>query len=872
MARYDDCIGRLNQAAGRELTPEEIEAVYARIAKAAKDIKAGRNADGSQMELGLGGGPAEEAKTLIQKAAERAAAELQAEADKTERQANLQIIRLGARQGDFRMLRDAGLPFVDAVRLLFTRDYTGKYDIESVEQKATGLRDYYKAKLLPAWDALGFDYLGFFQDPEKLTLLLKEMRGEDTGNAMAKKGAEAWKKVAEEARQEFNDAGGDIGKLDVWGFPQHHSQEKVARAGKEEWIDAILPMLDRERYQNDLGEGWDDARMKEFLGKAWDTIATNGHANIVPGEPAGFGKRANRHGEERQIHFSSAENVLKYWETFGDRTALEILQGHIDTMAKDIAFIEKLGPNPNLTYATIRDEALRDASIADPVHTKKLEGQFARLDSQYDYWAGRSIPTYNPTISMVAQTLSNLNVAGKLGGAVWASFFGDKPMMEAVSHLNDLPLIQRWRNEVSLLNPVNTGDRRLLQTQGLMLESVRSGLLRFNETLGGSSLTGRLANAVMRVSGMQAINDIRKGAFGLSLMSAIGNQIADGVKFGELKDSDIRTLRNYGITEGDYKTWQLATLMDYGGGNSKVLSPEGIAQITDQALKDAGIIAADANAEIAAAARRDATVKLLGAVNTETEFAVVTPGWRERSQFYANLQRGTVGGEIAAAVLQFKAFPWAQFKRGMDAVANVDGPASKAVMTAYLVTATTLAGAMLMQMRDLLSGKDPRNMYADGAYNKFKFWGAALIQGGALGIYGDFLYSANQTRYGSGILEAMAGPTIGPLLSMFAVQPLQAARQTMEGKPNHLAAQTLQQAKGFVPGGNLWFTKTGLDHLVWQRTMEHLSPGYLQNIRAKTMREYGQSMWWEPGASAPDRFPNLTAAAPELFRKIGVGQ
>ncbi len=849
MARFDDCIARLTAAAGRALTDAEVEAIYARIAKAARDIKNGKAPNG-QMDMGLGKSAEEEAKTIIEAAAQRAAAELVQEADAAERQANLQIVRLGARQGDYQMLREKGVKAVDAVKAIFTRDYSGKFNLESVEQNAKGHYDYYAAKLIPAWDALGYDFLGFFQDPKKLTDLLKEMRGEDSGNPLAKKGAEAWLKTAEEARMEFNRNGGVVGKLDDWGFPQHHSQEKVATAGKEAWIDQIMPLLDRERYQDDLGQGWNDARMRDFLGKAWDTIATNGHANTVPGQFSGTGKRANRHSEERQIHFKTADDVLKYWDTFGDRTALEILEGHISTMAKDIAFIERLGPNANLTYQTLRDEALKQATMEDPVKTPRLEGQFAKLDSSYDYWAGKAI----------AQTLSNLNVAGKLGGAVWASIFGDKPMMEAVSHMNDLPAIKRWTTEIALLNPAATEQRRMLQTQGLMLESVRSGLMRFNETLGGSSFTGRLAGAVMRVTGMQAINDIRKGAFGASLMSAIGNQIKEGVSYGALHESDIRTLRNYGITEADWKTWQLAQLMDWGHGNTHVLSPEGIAKITDAQLTEAGIVAADAKPEDFQAARRDATVKLLGAVNTESEFGIVTPGWRERAQFYSNLQRGTFWGEISRSVLQFKAFPWAQFQRIMDAVANQDGPVSKAVMTAALVASTTLAGAMLLQLREVLAGKDPRNMWADKPYDKFKFWGAAFLQGGAGGIYADFLYQANQTRYGSGILEAMAGPTVGPLLSLGFVQPLNAARGAMEGKQTHLAAQTIQQAKGFIPGGNMWFTKTAMDHLVWQRVMESLSPGYLSNIRQKTAREYGQDFWWRPGETSPERAPNMEKA------------
>ena len=829
---YTHCIARLNAAAGRELTDAEIKGIYERIHKAALDIKAGKVDTSTGTLLGIPEDP-------ITIAAQKAAADLIHEAEQKARQAQLQIVRMSARMRDTDANIAAGLNPLKAVERTIVRDYSGKTNVESLEQRVAGHQAYFRSKLLQTWDALGNDWLGFFQSKDKLLNLVRELRGEDSGNALAKKGAKAFHDAAEEARTVFNQAGGDVGKLDDWGMPQHHSQVKVAAAGRDAWVDAILPKLDRSRYTDDLGQPWDDARMREFLGKAWDTIATNGHANAEPGKFTGTGKKANRHAEHRQIHFKDAESVIAYWSDFGERTAADILLGHIDTMARDIGFVEHFGPNPDVTFRTLRDRALKAATLADPKQTGSLEGQAVKLDILYDYAAGKIKPSANQAVSNAADTLAHLNTAGKLGGAALASLFGDKPMMEAVAHLNNLPMLQRWRTELALLNPANVADRRLLQQQGLMLDSIRSGLQRFYEGLGQTGATGKLANAVMRVTGMQAINDIRKGAFGASLMSAIGEQIAAGKGFKDLADSDIRTLKNYGITETDWKIWQLAKLQDIGHGNQHALTPEAISRIEG----------------IDADAKRNAIVKLLGAVNTESEFAIVTPGWKERAQFYGDLQRGTVKGEIARSVLQFKSFPWAMFHRMADAVANKDTPVSKAAMTAYLVTATTLAGAMLMQTREMLSGKDPRDMTDP------RFMASAFLQGGALGIYGDFLYSVNSTRYGSGPLEALAGPTVGPLLEMGLVQPLTAAKKAMDGKETHLAAQTLQDVKGFVPGGNIWYTKAALDHLIWQQAMEALSPGYLSNIRSRTAKEYGQDWWWTPGELAPDRGPDLGKAA-----------
>lgn len=107
-----------------------------------------------------------------------------------------------------------------------------------------------------------------------------------------------------------------------------------------------------------------------------------------------------------------------------------------------------------------------------------------------------------------------------------------------------------------------------------------------------------------------------------------------------------------------------------------------------------------------------------------------------------------------------------------------------------------------------------------------------------MGIYGDFIYGAGHTRYGSGPLEVMAGPTIGPLLEMGLTQPSQAIAKAKAGKDTKLLAQTVQDAKGFVPGGNVWYTKAAFDHLIWQQVMEALSPGYLSSIRSRTQKEW----------------------------------
>lgn len=831
---YIHCIARLNQAAGRELTDAEIEGVYKRIHQAALDIKAGR---------------AEKVKgdafdNVVADAAKKAAADLIREAEESARRAQLQVVKLSARMREVsNVAAQTGEPArLDALDRTHFRNFDGKADVQSFEDRVTGLQSMYGSKLLDTWAAFGKDFFGFWQDRGKLSNLLREVLGEDTGDALAKKGAKAWSDTVESMRQDFNRAGGHVGKLDEGYLPQGWwSQEKIAKLGPDKFREMMLPVLlktqAKGKHYTDGGIPWDEARLTQFIDKAYDTISTNGHANTKPGEFKGVAGAANRHAEHRQIHFPDAESVIRAWEVFGEKTPIEIMQDHVHAMARDIALTEHYGPNHQTTIRTLIDQAKKADILANRGKIEQIEAKANRMQSYIDYTTGKTEPIAHPRFSRFISTMIPLNVAGKLGGAFWASAIGDKPMMEAVSHLNNLPPLQRWAKELAVLNPKNSEMRRDMMRQGLMLEHVNSGLLRFGDQLGAAPLANKLANAVMRATLMSFVNSGRKGAFGAQLMDSIGHEIKRGVEFKDLHDSDSRILKNYGITEADWNIWKQAKIDDLGRGYT-MLTPEAISRVDG----------------VDPVAKRDAIVKLLGAINSESDFAIVTPGMKDRAQFHSVGNKAGYGGELGRAFLQFKSFPWAMFHRMGDAVANKDTPVSKAAMTAYLVTATTLAGAMMNQWQDVRDGKDPRDM------TDWRFWGSAFMKGGSLGIYGDFLYGVTNTRYGTGLLETASGPTIGPLLEMGIVQPAQAIKQRMEGKESHLLAKTAQDAKGFIPGSNVWYAKPAFDHLVFQQIFEALSPGYLDSIRQRASKEYNQDFYWPPGEFMPERAPDFGAA------------
>jgi len=833
------CISELNKAAGKELTPDEAIEVFDRVQRIARDIASGKIKP-------QGEGNTASPEGIMQKAAEIAAEQLIADKVRQRQNTERRIAITGERKEQIKAMTAGGIGDVDAVRRLIANDADGRTNQFSLEARVMGTSNLLKSKLQDTWAALGNDFLGFIQQTDKIRDLMNEMRGQETGNAMAKKGAKAWLDITEQARTWFNDKGGDIGRLNDWALPQHHSQERVARAGREQWVADVYPLLNRDKYLDDAGRPMGEQAVKDMLSATWDNIATNGVADLQPGAFRGRGAVANRHAEHREVHFRDADGYLGYWAKYGEKTFPDILLGHVEKMARDIAFIEHFGPNPDAAYQVLRDEAEIRAKMADPTQTDKIEKQLASLDNLYDYAAGRSKPVASRAVGAVFDAIRNLNAAGKLGSAFWASFYGDKVMMDAIGRINHLPAFQSFYNELRLLNPFNAAERRLLQRQSLMLDYMQSAMFRFGEELGRSSWTGKMSNAVMKISGMSAINEWRRGAFGLTMMDAIGHEVSTK-EYAQIGKQDMHLLNSFGITEGDWAIWKLAKLEDYGHGNNTMLTPEAIAKIPDEALAGIGV-------ENPAQARREAVVKYLGALHSESHNAIIEPGWNDRAGMVGGLQRGNLRDELVRSFYQFKSFPIAQFQRMWDIGLSRPTTGGKAQFITSVLLMQTMAGAMMLQTQSVLSGQDPRPM------DDWKFWLASFIKGGSLGIYGDFLYSqSGTTRYGSGPLEVLAGPTIGAAAD--AVTALvQAGNATASGKETHLGAKLLNVGKGFVPAQNLWYTKAATDHIIFQNAQEMLSPGYLANMRARSLREYKQDWWWSPGEFAPDRAPNLANA------------
>jgi hypothetical protein len=131
-----------------------------------------------------------------------------------------------------------------------------------------------------------------------------------------------------------------------------------------------------------------------------------------------------------------------------------------------------------------------------------------------------------------------------------------------------------------------------------------------------------------------------------------------------------------------------------------------------------------------------------------------------------------------------------------------------------------------MSAKDLMRGYERRDLDKPGT------WLAALMQSGALGIYGDFLF-AQTNRFGNGALETLAGPTAGTAASVINL-----ATRARDGEAK--AADALNIALQNTPFLSLWYARPALDLLILNSLRESLSPGFIQRQQQRRREDFGQ--------------------------------
>jgi hypothetical protein len=684
----------------------------------------------------------------------------------------------------------------------------------------------------------------------RLENVARELHGEATGDELAKQFAAAVADTFEWLRKRFNAAGGAIGKLESFGMPQRHDARALRNQGLTAWKAYITPRLDPSKMRHPLsGKPIGERELDGILNEIFDTITTEGWSKREPSRQAfGKGALANQRAEHRFLVFKDATAWLEYQRDFGSADIYGTITGHISMMAKDIGAMEVLGPNPAGTIEWLKQAIAKEAAQAlagqkalTPKSGNRARSYATKGEHQIDgLWKSIRGDLETPVNGFAADafgTARALISAASLGGAALTSL-SDLGTGMVARMFAGLPASHAL---AQVVKGFTRAERKEAVSAGLILDAALHGFherARFEGSFSGRDFARYLNDRVLTVSGLLPWTQAGRHAFGLAFMAEAARRST--VSFAELPPVFREVFARHGFTAGDWEKIRKARLHEKWDG-TRILRPAEIAERIDPKLAD----------------------RYVEMVQAETEFAVPTGGHRARMLLMGQSRPGTLSGEIARSFAQFKSFGVAfMFLHGarvarMIAADRASGQlgARGAGYAGALLLSTTLFGAAALQLKQIAAGRDPRDMASP------EFWGGAMLQGGALGIWGDFLFS-DLNRFGGGIVSTIAGPLAGRLDQLRGLTIGNVA-QGVEGDKTSIGREAVRFLKTNLPFGNVWYIKLAWEREVLDQLQFLADPEANKAFKRQQQfwkKDFGQEFYWAPGETAPARGPDFSTA------------
>jgi len=778
-------------------------------------------------------------------ASEEAVKRFEAETALRRRQAALQVTAQQTIAADVRRF-SKDKPGAAAEALLASDDRSPYFNVEF---RSKAISNEHLAMMNGILEKHSRNVVGQVRDVAALHDVVREAFGEHTGNENAKELAQAWGDTAESLRLRFNEAGGAIGKLDKWGMPQVHNMLAVRAVPFEQWRDFLMGdaatgqprLLDPQRMLDETGNPMAPGHMELALKAVYETIASDGWNERRAGAFAGS-KLGNRHQDSRFLMFKDADSWLKYSERFGRPLSklssgfdpgapiLDAMISHVHGMSRDIALMQRLGPNPAATARWIADGLKIEAHQLKHAGTNRIKQAKAssiRFNNMYQELTG-GFDIENESLAKYAGAIRTLESAAKLGGAVLSST-GDIATQYVTRRFNGLPAAKVLTDYIGSLKPSSAADRTHAARQLFVADRATRTMGAFSRWT-GETMTGeipaRLSDAVMQLSYLSKWTDDGQRLFNHQVWSAITDNSSKA--WGTLNSRFRGMFERYGLNESDWNTIR-STPMEESQGTKWILPDN----ISDPGLR----------------------TRLAEMILQEGEFSTITSSLRMRAAVNARLHRGSIPGELGRSFLLFRGFPmqmfWMHGRRALQA-----GGASALKYSASLFVTSTILGGLALQLKQIVAGKDPLPVEDP------TFWTRAAAQGGGAGIMGDFVNSA-VSRSGQGFWTTMGGPVAGSIDDMRRFFSFAKKDDGIHILSDHKGKALRNLVQNNLPGSSLWYARLAFSREVLDQMQAQIDPDYYDSFDKMERRAQQDhtAFYWKPGHTAPDRAPNLANAA-----------
>lgn len=639
--------------------------------------------------------------------------------------------------------------------------------------------------------------------------------------------ANQWRNVSEQLRQMFNQAGGQIAKRVDWRLPQTHDSDAIRAAGFDKWLKALGEQtLDKTAKVHGLTR----ADLDVALESTYEAIITENATRQDPSKLIHNGTAlANKYGQERFIQFANSDEFLSYNREFGRADIYNAMMNHIDRMAGDIARLEILGPNPDSQIAKIIQKVRHHESLQNLTDVVVRKGSpFAatanQIQNTYDVLAGRT--SDHNGWSKILGDVRAIQQTAQLGSAVVTSVT-DTGIVAITSHFNGLPVIKVMKRAVRQFRITDPLDRKIAAKSAIIADSAARTLAsaaRFDEFT-GRRWTHGLVDNFHRTTLLTQWVTAWKEAFQLEFFATLAD-VADQPLTAVNKRLQA-AMRRYGL---DDVLWD-----QIRGHQDLFLDIEG-----EKFFDPGAFIRHGTDSQKAAA------LALHRMVLSERQYAVLEPNAQIRGLMLAGSKAGNLGGELVRSFWTYKSFVVSYMMMHlMRMTYELTSGKSRIGYGLALLLSTSALGGLAIQSKSIRDGKEPRPFDANFAM-------AALLQGGGLGIFGDFLYSGIN-RADLDLAATIAGPMAGLGKDVVSL-PFKAMRDFREGGDITIGADLVQFFQRNLPGTNIWYSKLATDRLLWDLSRHLVDPNadrHFRRMEKRAFEEMGTEYFWAPGALLP---------------------
>lgn len=210
-------------------------------------------------------------------------------------------------------------------------------------------------------------------------------------------------------------------------------------------------------------------------------------------------------------------------------------------------------------------------------------------------------------------------------------------------------------------------------------------------------------------------------------------------------------------------------------------------------------------------------IRMLEEVQEQTDYAVIVPTARTRVITTAGKEKGTGIGELVRTTTQFQSFTITFMQQHGARILMQGNLGSRLAYGSAILTVSTLLGAVSMMAKDAAKGFTARhglNVFDEDVKteDKAKFWGAAVLQGGGAGIFGDLLFS-DQNRFGQKILPGVGGPT-GGLIEDTVKLTIGNLQQAVAGEKTNIGSEAVNFVNRHANPVNTFYLKLLIDRYV----------------------------------------------------------